>query len=88
MRPSADVTVQPLAGGTGSRVTIALDFEGHGIGKLLPLDVIRRMAAKGAPRSYQNLKDRLESGDWRASGSAGGDPADEAEGHAPTGHPS
>jgi uncharacterized protein YndB with AHSA1/START domain len=88
MRPSADVTVQPLAGGTGSRVTIALDFEGQGIGKLLPLDVIRRMAAKGAPKSYRNLKDRLESGDWRASGSAGGDPADEAEGHAPTGHPS
>jgi uncharacterized protein YndB with AHSA1/START domain len=88
IRASADVTVQPLEGGTRSRVTIALDFEGQGIGKLLPLDVIRRMAAKGAPRSYRNLKDRLESGDWRASGSAGGDPADEAEGHAPTGHPS
>jgi uncharacterized protein YndB with AHSA1/START domain len=61
-RPSADVTVEPLDGGTGSRVTFALDFEGHGFGKLLPLDVIRRMAAKGAPRSYQNLKERLEHG--------------------------
>jgi uncharacterized protein YndB with AHSA1/START domain len=60
VRPSADVTVEPLDGGTRSRVTIALDFEGHGFGKLLPLDVIRRMAAKGGARSYQNLKERLE----------------------------
>ena len=61
-RPSADITVEPLDGGARSRVTIALDFEGHGIGKLLPLEVIRRMAAKGAPRSYRNLKERLERG--------------------------
>ena len=61
-RPSAAITVEPLADGTRSRVTIALDFEGRGIGKLLPLDVIRRMAAKGAPRSYRNLKERLERG--------------------------
>jgi uncharacterized protein YndB with AHSA1/START domain len=59
-RPGAAVTVEPLGDGTRSRVTIALDLEGHGIGKLLPLDVIRRMAAKRAPRSYQNLKERLE----------------------------
>ena len=61
-RPGAGITVEPLGGGTRSRVTIALDFEGRGIGKLLPLDVIRRMAAKGAPRSYRNLKERLERG--------------------------
>jgi uncharacterized protein YndB with AHSA1/START domain len=61
-RPSAEVTVEPLAGGAGSRVTFALDFEGQGIGRLLPLEVIRRMAAKGAPRSYRNLKERLERG--------------------------
>jgi uncharacterized protein YndB with AHSA1/START domain len=61
-RPSAGITVEPLDDGTRSRVTIALDFEGRGIGRLLPLDVIRRMAAKTAPRSYQNLKERLERG--------------------------
>jgi uncharacterized protein YndB with AHSA1/START domain len=61
-RPSAHITVEPLGDGTRSRVTIALDFEGRGLGKLLPLDVIRRMAAKGAPRSYRNLKERLERG--------------------------
>ncbi len=61
-RPSAGITVEPLDDGARSQVTIVLDFEGHGIGKLLPLDVIRRMAAKGAPRSYRNLKQRLERG--------------------------
>jgi hypothetical protein len=61
-RPSAAITVEPLDGGTGSRVTVVLDFEGQGIGKLLPLDVIRRMAAKSAPKSYRNLKERLEGG--------------------------
>jgi uncharacterized protein YndB with AHSA1/START domain len=61
-RPSAEVTIEPLGDGTRSRVTVALDFEGHGIGRLLPLEVIRRMAVKTAPRSYRNLKERLERG--------------------------
>jgi uncharacterized protein YndB with AHSA1/START domain len=61
-RPSAGITIEPLGDGARSKVTIALDFEGHGIGRLLPLDVIRRMAAKSAPRSYRNLKERLERG--------------------------
>jgi uncharacterized protein YndB with AHSA1/START domain len=56
-RPNAAITIEPR--GAGSLVTFELDFEGHGIGKLLPLDVIRRMAAKGAPKSYQNLKNLL-----------------------------
>lgn len=60
IRPSASVTVEPVDDGTRSRVTITLDFEGHGIGvPLVPL--VRRQAQKGAPASYQNLKQRLEN---------------------------
>lgn len=59
-RPSASLTVEPL--GTGSLVSVALDFEGHGLGRLFPLDVIRRIAARSAPRSYRNLVDLLEGG--------------------------
>jgi Polyketide cyclase / dehydrase and lipid transport len=70
-RPSADITVEPLDDGTRSRVTFALDFQGRGIAKLLTLDVIRRITLKQAPRSYRNLKERLERGDRRALGSAG-----------------
>jgi uncharacterized protein YndB with AHSA1/START domain len=62
IRPSANVTVEPLDDGTRSRVTIALDFEGHGIGVPL-VPIVRRQAQKGAPTSYLNLKRRLESAD-------------------------
>jgi uncharacterized protein YndB with AHSA1/START domain len=61
VRPSATVTVEPLGDGAGSRVTFALDFEGHGVGRPL-LPMIRRQAAKQAPRSYRKLKQRLETG--------------------------
>ncbi len=56
----ANVTVEPLDEGAGSRVTFALDFAGRGLGNLLT-PVIRRMTAKQAPTSYRNLKRRLES---------------------------
>jgi uncharacterized protein YndB with AHSA1/START domain len=61
VRPSAAITVEPLGDGAGSRVTFALDFEGHGIGRPL-LPMIRRQAEKQAPRSYRKLKERLEAG--------------------------
>jgi len=70
IRPHANISIEPLDDGTRSRVTIALDFEGHGIGKLLVPRVVRPMTLKAAPTSYRHLKERLESGDWRASGSA------------------
>jgi uncharacterized protein YndB with AHSA1/START domain len=67
IRPNVNITVEPLSDSARSRVTIALDFEGHGIGELL-VPIVRRMASKGAPASYRNLKERLESGDYRATG--------------------
>jgi uncharacterized protein YndB with AHSA1/START domain len=54
-------TVEPLEGGAHSRVTIELDFEGHGIGKLLVPLVVRRQARRELPRNQQALKERLES---------------------------
>jgi uncharacterized protein YndB with AHSA1/START domain len=61
IRPSATITVEPLDGGAGSRVTFTLDFEGHGIGKAL-LPAVRRQTRRAAPVSYRNLKQRLERG--------------------------
>jgi uncharacterized protein YndB with AHSA1/START domain len=60
IRPAATITIDPVNDGARSRVTFALDFEGHGIGKPL-LPVVRRQALKVAPTSYRNLKERLES---------------------------
>jgi hypothetical protein len=59
VRADAAITIEALDGGASSRVTFSLDFDGHGVGvPLIPL--VRRQARKGAPKSYQNLKDLLE----------------------------
>jgi uncharacterized protein YndB with AHSA1/START domain len=60
IRASVDVTVEPVSGSARSRVTIALDFEGHGIGKLLVPLVVRRQARNEMPANVQRLKKRLE----------------------------
>lgn len=60
VRPRVDMTVEPLADNTRSRVTVVMDFEAHGIGRLLVPLIVRRQAAKRAPQSYQRLKERLE----------------------------
>jgi uncharacterized protein YndB with AHSA1/START domain len=52
--------IEPLDGGTRSRVTIALDFTGHGIGKLLVPLVVRRQVKRTLPRNEQKLKEILE----------------------------
>jgi uncharacterized protein YndB with AHSA1/START domain len=62
IRGSVDGTVEPVGEGDRSRVTIKLDFEGRGIGKVLVPLVVRRMAAKEMPQNMQRLKQRLESG--------------------------
>jgi len=59
IRPHATITVEPIGGGAGSRVTFTLDFEGRGLGVPL-LPVVRRQAEKAAPTSYANLKQLLE----------------------------
>jgi uncharacterized protein YndB with AHSA1/START domain len=76
LRASASITVEPLAEGTRSRVTFALDFHGRGMGKLLVPDVVRRLAEGGAPTSYRNLKHRLESGGSATPAQGGSDPHD------------
>lgn len=54
------MTVEPLADNTRSRITVVMDFEAHGIGKLLVPLIIRGQAAKRAPQGYQHLKEELE----------------------------
>ena len=60
IRAAVDVAVEPL-GETRSRLTIALDFEGHGIGKILVPLLVRREARKEMPANVAALKSRLES---------------------------
>ncbi len=59
IRAVVDVTVEPL-GARRSRLTISVDFAGHGIGKVLVPLVVRREAAKEMPANVAALKRRLE----------------------------
>jgi uncharacterized protein YndB with AHSA1/START domain len=61
IRAIVAVTVESLDA-TRSRVTIELDFTGHGIGKLLVPLVVRRQAASELPENMRRLKQRLEAG--------------------------
>ncbi len=61
IRAIVAVSVEPLADGSRSRVTIDVDFTGHGIGKLLVPLVVRRQAAKEMPENMKRLEQRLES---------------------------
>jgi uncharacterized protein YndB with AHSA1/START domain len=61
IRAIVAVTVEPLADGSRSRVTIELDFAGHGIGKLLVPLIVRRQAAGEMPENMRRLKQRLEA---------------------------
>lgn len=60
IRALVNVSVEPLDGDGRSRVTIVVDFEGHGIGKLLVPLVVRREAEKEMPANLHRLKERLE----------------------------
>jgi uncharacterized protein YndB with AHSA1/START domain len=61
IRAIVEVLVEPIADGSQSRVTINLDFTGHGIGRLLVPLVVRRQAAREMPENMKRLKQRLEA---------------------------
>lgn len=61
IRGIVSVDVTPLDAGARSHVTITLDFEGHGIGKLLVPLVVYRQAAREMPSNVSRLKAALES---------------------------
>jgi uncharacterized membrane protein len=60
IRANGKGTVESLDGGARSRVTIELEFEGHGFGKLM-VPMVTRMARKQIPQDHDRLKERLES---------------------------
>jgi len=61
IRAIVEVLVEPLGDGSQSRVTINLDFTGHGIGQLLVPLLVRRRAAREMPENMRRLKQRLEA---------------------------
>jgi uncharacterized protein YndB with AHSA1/START domain len=62
VRATVTGTIEPLEDGARSRLTVRLEFAGHGIGKLLVPFVVRPQARAELPRDQQTLKRLLESG--------------------------
>lgn len=54
-------TVESVDSGSSSRLSLVLDFEGHGFGKLL-VPLARMQSRKQVPKDQQRLKERLEHG--------------------------
>jgi uncharacterized protein YndB with AHSA1/START domain len=59
IRAVVDVLVTPLTQAR-TRLTVTLDFDGRGIGKLLIPLIVRRAAAKEMPTNLATLKQHLE----------------------------
>lgn len=60
VRGNVNGTIEAVEDGERSRVTIQLDLQGHGIGKLLLPLLVQRKAKQEMPRNMQKLKERLE----------------------------
>ena len=61
VRAAVDVLVEPVTD-SRSRLTISVDFTGHGIGKLLVPLMVRPEARKEMPGNVTALKQRMEAG--------------------------
>jgi len=59
IRATVNVLVESLAD-SRSRLTISVDFTGHGIGKILVPLMVRREARKEMPENMAALKQRIE----------------------------
>ena len=61
IRAAGEVLVEPVTG-SRSRLTISVDFTGHGIGKILVPLMVRREGRKEMPDNMAALKQRMEAG--------------------------
>jgi uncharacterized membrane protein len=61
VRPVGTVVVEPLAGGTRSRVTLEFQLQGHGLGKLIA-PLAQMDARRTIPKDQERLRERLEAG--------------------------
>jgi Polyketide cyclase / dehydrase and lipid transport len=60
IRAAVDVSVEPVTD-SRSRLTISVDFAGHGVGKILVPLMVRREARKEMPVNMKALKQKIEA---------------------------
>ena len=62
VRAVGTISIEPVGDGSRSRLTIAIDFKGHGLAGRVLLPVAKGQARKQIPKDQAKLKDVLESG--------------------------
>ncbi|MFD7325871.1 SRPBCC family protein [Streptomyces sp. NPDC059875] len=62
VRSDLQGTIEPLDDGERSRLTLSLDLEPHGIGKVLVPLVVKPLVRKEIPRDEAHVKELLEAG--------------------------
>jgi uncharacterized protein YndB with AHSA1/START domain len=60
IRAAVDLSVEPVTD-SRSRLTISVDFVGHGVGKILVPLMVRREARKEMPDNMKVLKQKIEA---------------------------
>ena len=68
IRAAVNVAVEPLDSDRRSRVTIEIDFTGHGLGRLIVPLAVQPQARKEMPANVKRLKHRLETGNQSPAG--------------------
>ena len=61
IRAVGTVSVEPVDDGSRSRVTVTIDFEGHGLAGKVLLPVAKTQARKQIPNDQARMKELLES---------------------------
>jgi uncharacterized membrane protein len=62
VRAEGTISIEPIGDGSRSRLTITIDFHGHGLGGKVLLPVAKGQARKQIPKDQAKLKELLESG--------------------------
>jgi hypothetical protein len=61
IRAVGTISIEPIGDGSRSRLTISIDFEGHGLGGRMLLPIAKGQARKQIPQDQAKLKELLES---------------------------
>jgi uncharacterized membrane protein len=62
VRAVGTISIEPVDDGSRSKLTISIDFQGHGLGGKVLLPVAKSQARKQIPKDQAKLKQLLEAG--------------------------
>ena len=63
VRADGTIGIEPIGDGSRSKLTITIDFTGHGLGGKVLLPLARAQARKQIPKDQARMKELLESHD-------------------------